>query len=155
MGSSAKMADFLSCVGNALLWDTTSSEGSRNSVTVAHFPIFARLIFPKPFSFQFSRGFPDVNHGRYSLVCFNFKYLPEGKYPRVATDIGKILFEMIAFQICNSSAKMDCIPTCSIFYIGLQIQSAIILQSSLLCALMDPVRGGGGVNRPCLIPSEA
>ena len=64
----------------------------------------------------------------------------------------KSLFERIAFQLRNPIAKMDCIPTCNLFYMGLQILSAILLQSSL-CALVDPVRevGGGGIG-PCPIP---
>ena len=32
------------------------------------------------------------------------------------TGIIKILFERIAFQIRNPSAKMDCIPTCNPFF---------------------------------------
>ena len=61
------------------------------------------------------------------------------------TGIIKILFERVAFQIRNPSAKMDCIPTCNpLFTWDCKSNPQSFLPSSLLCALVDPVRGGNG-----------
>ena len=64
--------------------------------------------------------------------------------PLSPAGIIKILFKRIAFQIRNPSAKMDCIPTCNHFFTrDCKSNPQFFLQSSLLCALVDPVRVRG------------
>ena len=75
--------------------------------------------------------------------------------PADPAGIIKILFERIAFQIRNPSAKMDCIPACNpSFTRDCKSNPQSFSESLLLCAMVDPgrMRGGGGVNGSCPIP---